>query len=348
MKTKIIIFLALITLVVTSCSNEDCIELSDLADTNCEGNFYISQLITPTDNLDVDYALGTFNQPIENPLNINEIEKIDYALSNFNAFPSNFSDYDQVNNKYAFLYNYDDEPLKILYLANTNPLSSESFTIEQDYAAPVFLNGKLYAVRGPETDQNLNYEILEIDQNNGIGTSIFSDTVTIDGIYANRFVSSASNGIDTIYFLGIKTIISYNVFSGVSQVLGIDIQYDGNIQTALTGLEYRTETNQLIAIHHKLNSPVDDNEVISINPENGTYSSLFNLADAIGTGSGNTTELLINSTTYSSCSDTYFITQLTNTDAEPFDNKLLSIDLTNSQLTEQPTDSFIYGITIAE
>lgn len=124
------------------------------------------------------------------------------------------------------------------------------------------------------------------------------------------------------------------------------MQYDGDIKTALSGLEYRTTTNQLIAIHHKLNSPNDINEVLSINPENGSYISFFNLEDNIGTDFGDgPIELLINSTTYSNCEDTYYITELATSQEEPIENRILVIDL---RLTKRVTEDSIYGIALDE
>jgi hypothetical protein len=345
---KTIYRILVVCILLQSCSTKDCIELEDNEPVvPCEGVFYSSRFTnagTGVESLHFD----SFQQPVPTIFSSNEIEQKTVTIDPDNIFSLNFSTFDKMNNRYAFFYLWDDSIAdNTLYLADTNTSTTAALNVQQDYAAPVFLNGDLYSINTQTDLTDLFYEILFIDQTTGLGSVIFSDNAIIDGLFANGFVSSATNGTDTIYFLGIKTLIAYNVVSNTSQVFDIDIQYDIDISTALSGLEYRTANSQLIAIHHKLNSPNDINEVVSINPTNGNYVSLYDLQDNIGSVSVGL-ELLTNSTTYSSCNDTYYITELDLSEVQPIENEIMSIDLSNLDLTKSVTEDFIYGITLDE
>ncbi len=354
---KYIYILSICLLALLSC--EDCCEDLEVITEDpvggddmpppdiCEGDFYYGSLTEEPTTGQRFLTFETFSQPLTDPLGRTDIEVQNINL--FNEFYSpSFGTYDQDNDRYAFFYLLDDSDApNTLYLADTNTTNTTAIQTSQDQAAPVFLNGNLYTINLQTEIPNVDFEILQLDQTTGNATQIASSFATVDGEFFNASISSATNGIDTIYFLGVKTLVSYNVLSNTVQVQDINIPYDADIQTALSGIEYRFTTNELIAIHHKINSPTAIEELVSIDTTSGEVTPIINIESNLSEANNGSIEFLTNSTAYSSCEDTYYVTEIVDPETSDSPNSfLIAIDLVNNTLSEIQTPDFLYGLTI--
>lgn len=128
----------------------------------CEGVFYINQA---GPSIDLSFFFNEFNKPIPEPFEYaqgpgpNPVSTLVYNIE------SNFSAFDSINQQYVFAYYYaNGGPEELLFHHQDIATGVATFSSPMTtYAAPVFLNGFLYAIKAELVNTNVLYQIYQLD-----------------------------------------------------------------------------------------------------------------------------------------------------------------------------------------
>lgn len=317
---------------------------------SCEGIIYASRAtINNQGNIDGWFLDSAIKAP-GTPLVFSNIEEKTNGFLEPNVpFNTNFATFDLVNNVYAYAYQFDVGTPNPLYLAETNIFSSVFLEQELTYAAPVFLNGELYAINVQYDAPNASYDIVRIDQNTGISTLLFSDNLVVNSPMVNGAMSSTADDFGNIYFMSATNLIVYNPAGNFSTYADIDNSYSSGNQILYYGLEYKQDEDKLLAIKGKINSTETVAELVSITTDgNFTLNTIFDIKNNLGTENDEQIFVEFYSTTFSQCDNTYYISEIVELEVDPIKSFLIAINLNDNTLIEQQFDDFIYGLEINE
>src|SRR5699024_3865378 len=125
-------------------------------------------------------------------------------------------------------------------------------------------------------------------------------------------VTSATNGVDKIYFLSVTNLITVDPASNTASHLNLypsfyipDPDEDQDLYDFVRfyGLEY-SESMGLLAIKEDTNQNPSTFEVVQIDPQTGVYASLVSIPEKINSE--------FYSTAFRECDKTYYLTTLNN------------------------------------
>lgn len=329
-----------------------CICLGEIIST-CNGVLYASRITNNGSNIE-SWFFDSANIADGNPLPFNVIEeKTNNFLQVNEGLLADFSAYDPIGNQYAFAYAYSDPTIvNPLYLAEAIPFSSQFLNQPVSYAAPVFLNGKLYAIDIAYDQPSATYTIKEINQQTGTTTTLFSQNTMVNTIMVNGITSSASNHTDEIYFISGANLIAYKPSTNTATWQDIDFSNDPDLQNVYAGLEYRAADNQLLAFRGLLSNgtnTIGNPTLVTINSTGAANpTAIFDIKSNLGQDNDEAIYFLFNSTTYSPCANSYYISEPVALDGDDLESFMIKIDLDENTLTETRLDDIIYGLELVD
>lgn len=355
MKIYAIVLACSIGLLSYSCQKCELIEqtITDpiIVDTmpTCEGVFYASQAAP---GIDLSFFFNEFNKPIPDPL--------EYAAGPgpfpvgtlVYSFESNFSAYDSINQQYVFQYYYTNGgPVEVLFHHQSLTTGVATFTSPMThFAAPVFLNGFLYAIQVDSGNPSILYQINQLDPVTGQSLGlVYSAFLTANSPFTAETMSSISNGTDKIYFLSGTSLIELNVENLVAKQIDLEPAFnpvDNLVQ--FFGLEYQKDTGLLIAMKNKSDNVTPTRtDLVSIEPafSTATVTQLLDITGNLPAGQDGQINPEFYSTTFDPCDNTYYITEMQGND--PFTTNLFEIDLENKTLKPYLIDGYWYGLEFA-
>lgn len=351
--------LGLFAILVASLLSNACnkCELIDQVITNppvdtmatCEGVFYINQA---GPNIDLSFFFNEFNKPIPSPFEYAEGPGPNPVGTLVYNIESNFSAFDSTHQQYVFEYYYTNGgPVEVLFhhqdIATGVATFSSPMTV---YSAPVFLNGFLYAIQTELVNTNVAYQILQLDPVTGQQLGLMdSGLLTPGSPFAETSMSSASNGVDLIYFLSGTTLMELNVENLVTKKIDLEPNFDpiDNL-VQFYGLEYKRDEGLLIAMKNSTtNMTPTRTELVSILPafNTATITKLFDVSANLPAGQDGFINQEFYSTTIDPCDNTYYLTEMQ--DVDPFTTNLFQIDLDELMMKSQTLAEYWYGIEYA-
>ena len=282
--------------------------------------------------------------------NLNPIEqKVNGFLTPDAPFNTNFAAFDLVNQIYIFAYQYNLGFPNPLYYAETTMFNTQFLEQELIYAAPVFLNGELYAISVQYDHPNASYVIVNIDQNTGTTTVLTSGFIVVNSPFANTSMSSATNHDNQIFFVSGTNLLTFDPSTLSVTFVDIDQAYNPSNQIFYYGLEYKEDENELLAIKGLINNSDKLAQLVSISLD-GNYSVglEFDIQSNLSIENDGEISPIFHSTTFSKCDNTYYISELVELDVDPIESFLIEINLDQNILLERKVDDFIYGLEITE
>lgn len=265
--------------------------------------------------------------------------------------PSNTSAFNNTTNELAYLkpselITYDDNSMN----ANLISLLASSTT------APVFFQGKCYAIQIEDNGFGQG-PLFEADINDiHLPTGTISSTLHVQStanpysFFNYQYVSSATNGIDEMYFLSGSNLIivtDLSIFNPMYCWKDLAPFNNQNSSSFFYGVEYKSP-GVLLAIRESivngLQSGTDLVEIHfnSTNCTIGNINVVYDLQNNVTLSAGGWT---INnefySTAYNTCDDTYYITTMFD---QLFKSKLIEIDLQAGTHVEQILPFYLFGV----
>jgi hypothetical protein len=317
----------------------------------CDGTFYAMRINTDTTGKIAGYYFDSFSKPMLSPFSAAQLENFPSTIFSNDHFATDFSALDPVNKTYAFATQYENFGTRPLFVANLEPYVGALRMPQSSFAAPVFLNGKLYGIQADGEPPRIQYTIVEIDRQTGMTTPVFSGMATANSMFANRMMSSASNRSDEIYFLSATNLVSYSPGTNTATYTDIDLSHNVNNQIVYYGLEYQQSKNQLLAIKGIVHAATPVNELVSISlDETHQVASVFDIQKNLGAENDGEISPEFYSTTLSQCDNTYYISELV--EVEPaggiLESFLIGIDLEKMAFTEEKVEGYYYGLEVSE
>ena len=329
-------------------NNCECIGEPTIQICEDQGNFFASRVSIQDQNpmWFFDEIAGPFPDPyMANPLeDMSAIIQENFALGKEGA-------YDQINERYAFAYYQAVQPntflTTFLHLVDTEPFNSVIHQIEEFYVAPVFSEGELYAISIDNSDfPNPIFNILQIDQSNGIATVIHSHTAENLTVF-NNWLSATADNEGKLYFCGADRLLTYDINTNTSQLEAIIVDDESPEYAGFYGIEYQPDEDRLLAIRHKVDTNITQFDLVAIS-KNGaaTSTSIFDIEFL---GPDQTFPAFEYSTTFDPCKNIFYLS-LPPAFGVPFpETTIFSIfDLENNTQTNVETDHFIYGLEFNE
>lgn len=314
----------------------------------CEGVFYMNKSGSPL--MDITYTFNNFNKPIPNPFALTQLGGPYQVPTTGLYFPSNYSAFDSINQKYCYEYYTEDAGgfhqtvLHIHDIATNTPTFSSP---DSRFSSPVYLKGILYAIRIDVTANSIFYGIVIIDQTTGeIQSNLTSGSFNFNSPFTTTTLSSVSDGNDLLYFLSGTNLIEAKVSTGTSRHIDIDPTFDP-IDNNVTyyGLEYKEDDNILIAMLKLLDGsgiPITDLVSIDISSATPILSSVFNIAGSLPAGQDVTINNEYYSTTYDQCDNTYYITER----QPPNTTNFIEINLDRGEFKIRTLEQYNYGLEL--
>lgn len=157
-----------------------------------------------------------------------------------------------MNQQYVFVYYYTNGgPVEVLHHHQSIATGVATFSASiENYAAPVFLNGALYAIQTEQVDTSVLYQIFQWDPVTGQQLGLMdSRFITTSSPFTEETMSSTSNGSDLIYFLSGTTLIELNVDNLVAKQVDLEPGFDpiDNL-VQFFGLEFKRDEGLVIAM----------------------------------------------------------------------------------------------------
>lgn len=341
MKTNIKTLIVILTVIFTSCSDKDCIELPDpnTQQSSCDKGLLVIGSALDNTNMNTEFSLDSISKPISSPLTISNITTdVQQSFFNVTTRPSNYDAYDAVTDTYFIEFPLEQR----CYLYDVSAASRQEFIVAGFYAAPVFHNSTLYALEvdfnnfGYATDPAV-FEIETINQSDGSTTAIASGTFPLLSRFDWESMSSAIDGNGNLYFVSGTNLVSFNtqtLATNHTELVPTFDSVDNNQQ--FIGLEYRNNGN-LLAIRNRNDALINSLDLVEIdlsNPTNPTVLYDF-------TANSINLNIEFYSTTYDPCDDSYYIT---NIDSVTNTSTFYEIDLSTNQITTESLPVYAMGI----
>ncbi len=316
----------------------------------CEGVFYINEA---GPDIDLSFFFNEFNKPIPSPFEYaagpgpNPVGTLVYNIE------SNFSAYDSINRQYVFEYYYTNGgPVEVLFHHQNIATGVATFTSPMTaYAAPVFLNGALYAIQTELVNTSVLYQIFQLNPVTGQQLGLmYSGFLTANSPFTAATMSSVSNGRDLIYFLSGTTLVELNVENLVAKQINLEPNFhpvDNVVQ--FFGLEYKRDENLLIAMKNSsINMASTRTDLVSIEPafSTATVTQLFNITANLPVGQDGQINAEFYSSTFDPCDNTYYITE--RQEVNPATTNFFEINLNTSAFTARLFSGYWYGNEYSE
>ncbi|MDB4285836.1 hypothetical protein N9933_00880 [bacterium] len=352
MKNSIIYLSFLLFVFLQSCETCEFTEITEsVTPVTCDGTFFAMRINTNTTGKIAGYFFDSLSKSIPTPFSSGQLEEFPQTIFSNDHFPSDFSAFDPVHKTYAFATQYENFGSRPLFVADLAPYDAGLRIAQSSFAAPVFLNGKLYAIQAGGEPPRIQYTVVEIDLQTGMTTSLFSEMVTANSLFMNQAMTSASNHSDEIYFLSATNLITYTPGTSTATYTDIDVSHNVNNQVIYYGLEYQQSEKQLLAIKGILQSPVPVSELVSISLD-GTQqvTPIIDIQKNLGSENDGEISPEFYSTTFSQCDDVYYISELV--EIEPaggiLESFIIEVDLEEMTLRENRVEGYYYGLEVAE
>lgn len=313
----------------------------------CEGELLVMRAMVVNNGLG-DLFLDRSAQLPPTQVSFSNLEAVNgSAIQAGLAFPFQFSAVNVPQQRYYYDFQYGSPGvLNPLLLASTDNQFSPTYLLSDlPYAAPVFLNGQLYAIDVELDGTTVNYDILRIDLDDGQPTPLFSGSTTVNSQVLNPLFFSATNGTDEVYFVAGTSFFAYNVMGNFLTHVILEPETDPDRPVAYTGLEYRRSTDELLAIRSEANGGDVQSTLVSISLD-GTFmeNELAELEGYVLFQDGG----ILHSTAYANCDETYYITVPVDVELDVFESFLVGIDLPSLTISDARFADFLFGVEVEE
>lgn len=326
----------------TSCSTDDDGVIED----NSPCNNYNKNLLVLSTAFDnnanavIDYNSFSINNlnsasPIPEG-NLTTTANLTYQL------PTNNSLYDEASKMHGILISRAGK----YFTFNTTSGTGQEYTTATDIAAPVILNGMGYVIEVSNSGYanpgvGNHFAIKPFNINDGTTSAalpIPQSNTTFDNhsFFNVESMSTASNGVDKIYFLSGTNLITVDPGNNTSSQIDLYPSFSNSDFVRFIGLEY-SESLGLLAIMDRPNS--NTRKIVKIDPVSGTYTDLLTISTDINTE--------FYATTFSECKKTYYLTSLDNGNA--VQTNYFEFDLTtNTNTNTQVFNDYVFGIELID
>lgn len=311
----------------------------------CLGNFYLNQ----AENFsEVRFSLHDLVKPIPEPFKSDALEGPLNIPAALQSIRSNYSAYDSLNQRYVYEYAFNAGGVPRIYLYQHHvPSKSSSFSTPMNsYVSPVFLNGKMYAIKVFESSSGQFFEVVEVNPLNGQELqTIINQKITVNSSLLPENMSVCTNGKDRIYFLSGTNVIEVQPNTKTAVYTDIDPLFNPRTRNVLYfGLEYQLSSQRLLAMRNTFAQTGTLSEVVAINlGASSPVSPVFDLSAALSEAVGKVINLDYYSSTFDPCGDTYYLTTL-KTDGAARNTNLISLALPQNKLQVNTLDRYWYGI----
>ncbi len=255
--------------------------------------------------------------------------------------PTGASLYNQASNLHGLLVTRAGK----YFTFNTDTGVGQEFVVPTIVSAPVQLNTSSYVIEVANfgyTDQGIenHFEIKPFNINDGaIGAALPIDqldrTFDNNSFFNVESMSSATNEIDSLYFLSGTNLVTVNTLNNTATHIDLYPPFTYSNFVRFFGLEY-SENLGLIAIMDDSNAGTQ--YVVKIDPLSGNQTNLVILSENINSE--------FYSTTYRECDKTYFLTSLKHdnnlVETLYFEFNLATNTLENSQIFQD----YAFGIQL--
>lgn len=227
---------------------------------------------------------------------------------------------------------------------NTNSGTGQEFTTPTNISAPIQLGTSAYVIEVANAGYansgvDDHFKIKPFNINDGttgaaLPISTANTTFNNNSFFLVESMSSASNGIDEIYFLSGTNLITVNTITNTASHIDIYPSFSMTDFVRFFGLEY-SESLGLIAVMDTTDFHVQN--LIKINPSNGTYIDLLTIPALINSE--------FYSSTYSECNKTYYLTSLdggSTVQTNYFEFDLAGNTVSNTQIFSD----YVFGIEL--
>jgi hypothetical protein len=260
------------------------------------------------------------------------------TMANYSARTSNTSALDPLTEDIVCLLN--DEGYLLYYRALTQSLTLQHLPPSAEVNAPVFLDGLLYVAKisemgpGQFTFSTGRYIYGGVVQ---MMAPVFS--LSANGYFSTDQISSATNGIDELYFLsGTHLLVVAN--PGPSQTFSY-LELAAPFTAFYYGLEYKA-SGILMAIRQTSTAI----ELIEIDLNTQIQTPVFDIAGSVSPSSGG---WILSpdyySTALDTCAQVYYISTLADFVPTSSSN-LVAIDLISGTHSSHPMNEFFFGIEV--
>lgn len=313
---------------------------------NCQGDILVLRAEVMSSNLG-DVFLDRSEQTSIDQVNFTPIEAITgSAIQVGEPFPFQFSTLASSQQGYYYGFQYENPGLNPLLQASTDGSFTPSYLLSDlPYAAPVYHQGEFYAIHVDYDAPAANYQILRIDLSNGQVIPQFSGSVATNSEVIDPRFFSVSNGTDKVFFVAGTSLFEYSVdANAVSHVL-LEPNPDPDMPALYTGLEFRSNTNELLALRTQVIGNAIQTSLITISLD-GSFSQnqLLDIDGYILFGDAG----ILHSTAYDNCSNTYYITAPVALEEEVFESYLIEVNLNNTTLLEKRFLGYLFGVEVQE
>jgi hypothetical protein len=316
--------------------------------TTCEGALLVMRAEV-NDNALGDLFLDAAPQRPLDQLTFSNLEAIDGSpIQAGAAFPFQFSaaSVDRELYYYGFQYGSQNVFNPLLLASSRGQINHNYILSDIPFAAPVYLNGELYAINVEFDEPTVNYDIQRVDLSDGQPVTLFSGSVTANSQVVNPVFFSATDGTDRVFFVAGTSLFVYSVGGNSVTHVILEPNSDPDRPVVYTGLEYRAATNQLLALRNQaLGRDEVQTSLVSISLD-GTFAQneLAEVEGYVLFSDGG----ILHSTAYSECEDTYYITAPVELETDDFDSYLIGVDLPGLTVADRRFDGFLFGAEVLE
>lgn len=279
-----------------------------------------------------------------NSLNFTQLTPIiGSPIQTGSTFPFSFSTINPEQNGYFYGFQYSSTGvLNPLLQTSTDGSFSPSFLLsELPYAAPIYHQGKMYAIDVVYDDPTVQYAILEINLFDGQISTLFSGSTTVNSQVVNPVFFSASNGSNKVFFLAGTSLFEYNVnVNAVTEVLLVP-EPDPDMPVVYTGVEYRPSSNELLVLRHQAMGSNIESTLVSISQDGNFFQNdLVSINGFLFFQDAG----ILHSTAYDSCNDKYYISTPVALEQEVFESYLIEIEVAPATVESRIFPDFLFGL----
>lgn len=331
--------LLLIGTVLFSCSRDDIDPAQPEDGCSDQGLIVLNTSFDGSIQANIEYSTYNINN-----LDQNNGMSLGNLASNINLtyeISTNTSLYDSSTKTHGIIVSRAQTYFKF----NTITGSGQEYPLSSNVTAPVILNGNSYVIEIDQQGYAVNgtgthYNIKNFDINNGaIGSTLPISVAdrTFDNIsfFHTEATSSATDGLNKLYFLSGTNLITVNTTDNTAQHVDLYPSFSQSDWTAFYGLEY-SPTLGLIAIK----KDGTGHEIVKINALSGTYTSIISIPADINTE--------FYSVAYRECDKTYYLTTLQNMpQPQGAETIYFEFDLANANIINTQTmQDYAFGIEL--
>lgn len=195
---------------------------------------------------------------------------------------------------------------------NTATNTAEEYSLSEPISAPVMLGNTAYAIEvanygyavfGEDEHYEIKpFNIINADAGTALPIPASDRTFDNSSFFNHESMSSASNGIDELYFVSGPNLVTVNVSNNSASYVDLYPNFTFSDYVTFIGLEY-SESLGLLAI--RIYTDPDPNvpkiqEVVKIDPTDGSYTVLSTVPEIINTE--------YYTTAYRECDQKYYLT----------------------------------------